>query len=275
MSDQVLLFVNAAVAIVGIVVSITWLKFPPVFALLLGTLYLGVTTKLGFEGTPDAISDGFADVMGDIGVLVTFGVILGALLTVTNTMQRLVEAMLRWFGERSVPYVFAAALSSLFSSIYSDVLLVLSAPLARRLGPRMGSRGLALMGGALTAGIEVGLVFVAPGVAAVAIAGILDVPLGQMFLLGLAVGLPTALLTMFAFQLLLPVMGWNAAVDEIDYSTVSMEATPILGPILRTGRTLRRLRPHAPRKAAARQPRSAPSRRSANSTSPSPSLRCC
>lgn len=216
MSDQVLLLVNAAAAIIGIVASITWLKFPPVFALLLGTLYLGVTTKLGFAGTPEAISNGFADVMGDIGVLVTFGVILGALLTVTNTMQRLVEAMLRLFGERSVPYVFAAALSSLFSSIYSDVLLVLSAPLARRLGPRMGDRGLALMGGALTAGIEVGLVFVAPGVAAVAIAGILDVPLGQMFLLGLAVGLPTALLTMFAFQLLLPVMGWNAQLDEID-----------------------------------------------------------
>ncbi|MFN3008194.1 GntP family permease [Mycolicibacterium wolinskyi] len=216
MSDQVLLFLNAAVAIVGIVASITWLKFPPVFALLLGTLYLGVTTKLGFEGTPEAVTDGFADVMGDIGVLVTFGVILGALLTVTNTMQRLVEAMLRLFGERSVPYVFAAALSSLFSSIYSDVLLVLSAPLARRLGPRMGDRGLALMGGALTAGIEVGLVFVAPGVAAVAIAGILDVPLGQMFLLGLAVGLPTALLTMFAFKLLLPVMGWDTKLDEID-----------------------------------------------------------
>jgi gluconate:H+ symporter, GntP family len=216
MSDQVVLFADAAIAIVGIVVTITWLKFPPVFALLLGTLYLGVTTKLGFEGTPKAVSDGFADVMGDIGVLVTFGVILGALLTVTNTMQRLVEAMLRLFGERSVTYVFAAALSSLFSSIYSDVLLVLSAPLARRLGPRMGERGLALMGGALTAGIEVGLVFVAPGVAAVAIAGILDVPLGQMFLLGLAVGLPTALLTMFVFRLLLPVMGWNASLDEID-----------------------------------------------------------
>jgi H+/gluconate symporter-like permease len=134
---------------------------------------------------------------------------------VTNTMQRLVEAMLRLFGERSIAYVFAAALSSLFTSIYSDVLLVLSAPLARRLGPKLGDRGIALMGGALTAGIEVGLVFVAPGVAAVAIAGILDVPLGQMFLLGLAVGLPTALLTMLAFRLLLPVMGWNPDLDEI------------------------------------------------------------
>lgn len=227
MSDQVLLFVNAGIAILGIVVSITWLKFPPVFALLMGTLYLGVTTKLGFEGTPEAVSAGFADVMGDIGVLVTFGVILGALLTVTNTMQRLVEAMLRLFGERSVPYVFAAALSSLFSSIYSDVLLVLSAPLARRLGPRMGPRGLALMGGALTAGIEVGLVFVAPGVAAVAIAGILDVPLGQMFLLGLAVGLPTALLTMLAFQLLIPVMGWDPALDEIDMDDDDLDADDV------------------------------------------------
>lgn len=32
-----------------------------------------------------------------------------------------------------------------------------------------------------------------------AIAGILGVPLGQMFLLGLTVGLPTALLTMLAY----------------------------------------------------------------------------
>lgn len=215
MTDQAWLFVHAAIAIVGIVGSITWLKTPPVFALLLGTLYLGITT-MGFADTPTAVSDGFADVMGDIGVLVTFGVILGALLTVTNTMERLVEAMLKLFGERSVPYVFAAALSSLFSSIYSDVLLVLSAPLGRRLGPRLGPTGLALMGGALTAGIEVGLVFVAPGVAAIAIAGILDVPLGQMFLLGLAVGLPTALLTMLVFQLLLPFMGWNKELDEID-----------------------------------------------------------
>lgn len=218
MPDQTLLFLNTAIAIIGIVVAITWLKFPPVFALLFGTLYLGLTTALGPEGTPEAVSAGFADVMGDIGILVTFGVILGALLTVTNTMQRLVEAMLKVFGERSIPYVIAATLSSMFTSIYSDVLLVLSAPLARRLGPKLGPNGRALMGGSLTAGIEVGLVFVAPGVAAVALAGILDVPLGQMFLLGLAIGLPTALLTTLAFALLLRVMKWVPELDEVDES---------------------------------------------------------
>jgi len=214
--DEALLFLNTAIAIVGIVVSITWLKFPPVFALLFGTLYLGLTTAVEEKGTPEAVAAGFADVMGDIGILVTFGVVLGALLTVTNTMQRLVEAMLKAFGNRSVPYVFAATLSSMFTSIYSDVLLVLSAPLARRLGPRLGPKGRALMGGSLTAGIEVGLVFVAPGVAAVAIAGILDdVPLGQMFLVGLAVGLPTALLTMLVFAAVLRLMKWEPEFDEV------------------------------------------------------------
>lgn len=216
MSNDVLLIANTGVAILGIVLAIVWLKFPPVFALLFGTLYLGLTTPVGPEGTIEAVTGGFADVMADIGILVTFGVIIGALLTVTNTMERLVEAMLRGFGERSMPYVFAVTLSSLFTSIYSDVLLVLSSPLARRIGPRLGPRGRALMGGALTAGIEVGLVFVAPGVAAVAIAGILGVPLGQMFVLGLAVGLPTAVLTMMAFAALLRVMSWSPEHDELD-----------------------------------------------------------
>lgn len=215
MSHEVLLLVTTAVAIVGIVLLITWLKAPPVFALLLGTLFLGVTTDVGFAGTSEAVTSGFADVLGEIGVLITFGVIMGALLTVTDTMQRLVGAMLRVFGERSIPYVVAVALSSLFTSIYSDVLLVLSAPIARRLGPRLGPRGIALMGGALTAGIEVGLVFVAPGVAAVAVAGVLGVPLGQMFVFGLLVGVPTAALTMLVFRLALPrLIRWDPAADE-------------------------------------------------------------
>ncbi|MFJ9176349.1 GntP family permease [Streptomyces sp. NPDC102360] len=216
MSHDALLFLSTAVAIGGIVVAITWLKLPPVLALLFGTLFLGLTTSVGAKGTPDAVADGFADVMGEIGILVALGVMLGALLTAADTMQRLVETTLKAFGRRSIPYVFAATLSALFTAIYSDVLLVLSAPLARRLAPKLGERGRALMGGALTAGIEVGLVFVAPGVAAVAIAGILDVPLGQMFLLGLVVALPTALLTVLVFSIVLRWMKWDPASDEIE-----------------------------------------------------------
>src|SRR3712207_5768119 len=159
--------------------------------------------------------------MAEIGLLITFGVVIGSLLTATDTLQRVIERLLGIFGEKRVPMVFAVSLSTLFTSIYSDVVLVLTAPLARRLGHRMGPRGIALMGGALTAGIEVGLVFVVPGVAALAVAGLLEVPLGEMFLLGLVVGLPTAVLTMLTFAVLLRrILRWDPAADELEKTPV-------------------------------------------------------
>jgi H+/gluconate symporter-like permease len=216
MADNVLLL-HTAVAIVGIVVVITWLRIPPIIALLAGTVYLGLVTGLGLEKTTAAVTKGFGDLMMEIGLLVTFGVMLGSLLTTTNALQRLTEVTLRVVGPKKVPYVFSVSLTGLFSSIYSDVLLVLTAPLARRMGARLGPNGLGIMGGALTAGIEVGLVFTVPGVAALAVAGALDVPLGQMFVFGLLVGLPTSLLTAVIYiWLMRRVLKWDPALDEID-----------------------------------------------------------
>lgn len=169
------------------------------------------------RGTTEALAIGFGDVMAEIGLLITFGVVIGSLLTATNTLERVIERLLGVFGQKRVPMVFAVSLSTLFTSIYSDVILVITAPLARRLGGRLGPRGIALMGGALTAGIEVGLVFVVPGVAALAVAGLLGVPLGEMFLFGLVVGVPTAVLTMLVFAVLLRrVLRWDPAGDELE-----------------------------------------------------------
>ncbi|MFC3453544.1 GntP family permease [Amycolatopsis speibonae] len=215
MSDAWLL-AHTGIAIVGIVVLITWLKTPPIFGLLIGATYLGLATGLGAGGTTEALAAGFGDVMAEIGLLITFGVVIGSLLTATNTLHRVLERLLGVFGEKRVPMVFAVSLSTVFTSIYSDVVLVLTAPLARRLGSRLGPKGVALMGGALTAGIEVGLVFVVPGVAALAVAGLLRVPLGEMFLFGLAVGLPTAVLTTLVFSVLLRrTLRWDPAADEL------------------------------------------------------------
>ena len=56
--------------------------------------------------------------------------------------------------------------------------------------------------------------FVVPGLAAVAIAGLMDVPLGKYLLYGLPIGLATALVTTFLFRLLLGRGYWN---DDMDY----------------------------------------------------------
>ena len=68
--------------------------------------------------------------------------------------------------------------------------------------------------GRLAIGIFSGYVFVVPGLAAVAIAGLMDVPLGTYLLYGLPIGLATALITTFLFRLLLGRGYWK---DETDF----------------------------------------------------------
>jgi len=84
----------------------------------------------------------------------------------------------------------------------------------------MGRDGLAMMGGALTAGILVGYVFVVPGLGTVAIAGLLNVPLGVMLIYGTLVGPPTAVLTTFIYSQILKNGLWNEAKDEAPFKAM-------------------------------------------------------
>ena len=216
MSDT-LIVLHTAIAIIAIVLLIVVVKVDPVISLVIGTLYLGVAAGLGFEDTIGTFVQGFGDIMAEVGLLIGFGVLMGTLLTAMGALQKLVELLLRILGPRRLPYAFSAALTTIFPAIYVDVQLVLASPLARSAAPRMGHNGLGMMGGTLTAGILVGYVFVVPGLGTVAIAGLLDVPLGTMLIYGTVIGLPTAVLTTFIYGQILKRGLWNNAKDEAHF----------------------------------------------------------
>jgi GntP family gluconate:H+ symporter len=222
MSDT-LIVLHTAIAIVAIVLLIIVGKVDPVISLVIGTLYLGVAAGLGFADTIGTLVQGFGDIMAEVGLLIGFGVLMGSLLTAMGALQKLVELLVRILGPRRLPYAFSAALSSIFPAIYVDVQLVLASPLARSAAPRIGRNGLALMAGTLTAGILVGYVFVVPGLGTVAIAGLLDVPLGTMLIYGTLIGPPTAVLTTFIYSRVLRYGLWNEAKDEAHFEDMPEE----------------------------------------------------
>ena len=205
---------HATIAILAVVILIIALRVDPVISLVIGSLYLGLASGLGFETTLSTIVDGFGSIMAEVGLLIGFGVLIGSLLFSMEALQRLVRVLLNTLGAKRLPYALSAALSTIFPSIYVDVQLVLAAPLARSAAPQLGRNGLGLMGGALTTGILVGYVFVVPGLGTVSIAGLLDVPLGTMLIYGLLVGPLTAVLTTFLYSRLLKLGFWNPEKDE-------------------------------------------------------------
>ena len=209
-----MIVLHATIAILAVVLLIIVLGVDPVISLVIGSLYLGLAGGLGFEGTITAIIDGFGAIMAEVGLLIGFGVLMGSLLFAMQALQRLVALLLRVLGARRLPYAMAAVMTSLFPSIYVDVQLVLASPLARSAAPQLGRHGLGMMGGALTAGILVGYVFVIPGLGTISIAGLLDIPLATMLGYGLLIGPLTAVLTVFIYGLLLKRGFWDPEKDE-------------------------------------------------------------
>ncbi|QCW52036.1 GntP family permease [Nocardioides dongxiaopingii] len=220
--------VHTVIAIVLVVGLIIWVKVDPVISLVIASLYLGLAAGVGFADTIAAITGGFGSIMAEVGLLIGFGVLIGALLHSLGTFRKLVAALLRVLGAKRLPYALTAALSTVFPSIYVDVQVVLAAPIARSSAPHIGPRGLAHLAGAVGTGIFAGYVFVVPGLAAVSIAGLLDVPLGTWMLYGVVLGPVTALVTTFLFGLMLRAGWWRPETDEAEDDPLG-EGGPAVG----------------------------------------------
>lgn len=213
MSD-VAIMINTAVAILAVVVLIVRFKFNPVVSLVLGSLYLGLATKLGVEKTVETVAGGFGDIMAEVGLLIAFGVLMGAMLQEMGAIQRLVGTLLRIFGPNRMPYAMSLTIATALQSIFLDVLLVMSAPLARNLAAKIGKNGTARMATAMAIGLECGIVLTVPGVGALALAGLLEVPLGKMLLCGVALVIPTVAISVAIMIFLFNRGWWNPERDE-------------------------------------------------------------
>ena len=205
---------HTAIAIVAIIFLIIKVKVDPIISLMLGALYLGIATGVGLNETVVAIAAGFGEIMQKIGLLIGFGVLMGALLHAVGAFKAMVEALVKAVPANRLPYALALALTTIAPSIYVDVQVVLAAPVARSSAKFINRDGLAWLAGALGTGIFVGYVFVVPGLAAISAAGLLSVPLGLYMIYGVAIGIITSVATVWIFRLMLNAGWWKKEKDE-------------------------------------------------------------
>jgi gluconate:H+ symporter, GntP family len=216
---------HTAIAILLAVGLIIWLKVDPVISLLLASLYLGLASGVGFTGTIEAIATGFGEIMTEVGLLIGFGVLIGAFLHAAGAFHRLLDVFVRIIGATRLPYALSLLHSTILPSIYVDVQVVLASPVARSAAPYIERNGLPMMASALGAGIFAGYVFVIPGLAAISIAGLLGVPLGRYLLFGIVIGPITAIVTSIIMRLLLRGRLWKPETDEdVDEAMAEQEA---------------------------------------------------
>ena len=212
MGDTAALLLNTAITVAIVVGLIVFAKINPVISLVIGALYLGIAAGLGYEGTTTAVTQGFGILMAEVGLIIGFGVMLGTLLSAMGTLHRVVDGMLRLFGVKRSPYVIGLASGVVFPAIYFDVALVILGPMARSIALRTGL-SIAPLAGSLAIGLEVALLMVPPGAAALAIAAALDIPLGTMLLWGIPFGIVVIVVSILLHSLLMR-FTWNDEKDD-------------------------------------------------------------
>ncbi|MGV9243051.1 GntP family permease [Streptomyces sp. NPDC003710] len=191
----------AALGIALLLVLIIKVRLQPFVALLTVSIAVGlgaglsVTELFGTVQRSDAVSlieSGMGGTLGHVAVIIGLGTMLGAVLEVSGGAEVLASRLLNLFGERRAP--LAMGLTGLIFGIpvFFDVGIFVLAPIVYA-AARRGGKSILLYCLPLLAGLSMTHAFLPPHPGPVAAAGLLEVDLGMVILMGIVCGIPAVL----------------------------------------------------------------------------------
>ncbi|MEX2138918.1 MAG: SLC13 family permease [Pirellulales bacterium] len=133
----------------------------------------------------------FGRAAGQIGIAIGLAAIIGQCLMESGAADRIVRSFLRLFGERRAGWALMGSSYMLGIPVFFDTVFYLMAPLARSLFKQTGKNFL-LYVLAISAGGAITHTLVPPTPGPLVVAGLLEVDLGVMILVGIAVSAPVA-----------------------------------------------------------------------------------
>jgi len=176
------------ISVILIIILTTKLKVHPFLALFVVALLYGFLSGMSLELIVESISTGFGDTLGKIGLIIIFGVIIGAFLENSGGAYKIAETILKIVGRKRVPTAMGIIGYFISIPVFADSGFILLSPLNKSLAKKAG---ITLAGStiALSLGLCASHTMVPPTPGPIAAAGILDADLGLVMLIGLPVSI--------------------------------------------------------------------------------------
>lgn len=209
-----MIFAILAVSIAIILFCILVLKLNPAISLILGAIFIGLTSNIGTVTTVNKIASGFGNLMGGIGLSVGFGVILGQLMSDSGAAKVIAQTLIKASSKRFALYALGLTGFILSIPVFYDVTFVILAPLAFAVSKQI-NKPIHYTIGVMIIGAGAAHTLVPPTPNPLAAADILKFDIGIMSLVGLIIGLITSLITMRIYIFLMDKGFWNKEKDEL------------------------------------------------------------
>jgi GntP family gluconate:H+ symporter len=162
------------------------LKVHPFLALFSVALLYGFLSGMSLESILQSINTGFGETLGKIGLIIIFGVIIGAFLEHSGGAYKIAQAILGVVGKHRVPMAMGVIGYFISIPVFCDSGFILLSPLNRSLAKKAGIT-LAGSAVALSIGLMASHTMVPPTPGPIAAAGLLGADLGTVMLLGVPI----------------------------------------------------------------------------------------
>lgn len=192
------------VAVLGIVlllVLIIKVRLQPFVALLGVSIAVGLAAGLSVtelfgtvqkSAAVSMIESGMGGILGHVAIIIGLGTMLGAILEVSGGAEVLSSRLLGVFGEKRAPLAMGVTGVVFGIPVFFDVGIFVLAPIVYAAAKRSG-KSILLYAMPLLAGLSMTHAFLPPHPGPVAAAGLFDVDLGWVILMGVVVGVPAVL----------------------------------------------------------------------------------
>ncbi|MEZ4811642.1 MAG: GntP family permease [Allomuricauda sp.] len=175
-------------SVVLIILLVNYLGLHPFLALFIVAILFGFAAGMDHQHILQTINDGFGGTLGKIGLVIIFGVIIGAFLENTGGAYALAETVIKWVGKKRVPAAMGILGYFVSIPVFADSGFILLSPLNKSLSKKAG---ISLAGSAiaLALGLTITHNLVPPTPGPIAAAGILNADLGLVLVLAIPISL--------------------------------------------------------------------------------------
>jgi len=110
-------------------VLISVLKIAPFLSILLGTFLAGASAGLPLEKIASSFSKGAGSLLGEAGIIIALGAMLGALMADSGAADKIVSTLLRYARGKAIPWMMALVALVIGLPLFFEVGLVMMAPI--------------------------------------------------------------------------------------------------------------------------------------------------
>lgn len=230
-----------AAIILGIIVLlflILKVKLHAFLSLLIAAITVGIAAGLDATAIMQTVQKGMGSTLGFVATVVGLGAMFGAILEHSGGARRIANFLMEKFGVEKAPTAMVLAGFIVAIPVFFDVAFILLIPLIYALQKRTG-KSLLLFAIPLLSGLAVTHAFIPPTPGPIAVADIIGADLGWVILLGLVVGIPTAIVSGLVFGkyigrkifVPLPFPAEKENTEHTDFPNVGMVLSIIAVPI--------------------------------------------